>query len=64
MAAGTVVVDVCVFTGPGLANVFAETEHVVETTENVSSKFFKWKKIHFNIFEYICFHMKGYMLNF
>jgi len=28
MAAGTVVVDVCVLAGPGLVNVFAATEHI------------------------------------
>ena len=31
---------------------------MVETTENVSSKFLKWEQLHFNIFENTCCHMQ------
>ena len=33
-------------------------KYTVETTENVSCKILKWEKLHFNIFENSCFHMK------
>ena len=50
-------------------NIMSKTEtclqwYMVETTGNVSSAFLKWEKLHFNIFENSCFHMKVDMSNF